>query len=274
MILQPQKRRAIVCGLRSGNDHPTAKMQIRLLHVLAPAVFLILSACAPGLATPAVVRLTVEEHPLQSAPTLDPLRFDPKDGSMDAILSLHSAERSQTFPDNSAFLDGRFTLSADLRGARLMASENYGPGGTIGWVTLARGTQEIYRIDTGMGSPVNSLRGLWTYDDHWVLETALIAAESITGRLTRDGALLNTELGYKEAFGFQLIDGRPFYFFSRDHEIGYSFDRREVSPAYDEIPHYRCCSESVLNPRPSPGMVAFFARRADTWYYVEARAAP
>ena len=213
--------------------------------------------------------LTVDEHALLGAPTLDPLVFKPAEGSMDGVLAASAAGRTQGFPDNSLLLDGRFSLQTTLGEDTLTATENYNRDSSAGWVTLKRNDWDIYRIDTGMGSPVTALRGLWTSDDHWVLETAYITPDSIGGRIVRDGILLNQALGYKDAFGFQLIAGRPFYFFVKDGRVGFSYDGRETRAGYTELPHYGCCSASELNPRQAQNLVAFFARRDGTWYYVE-----
>ncbi|GAB4499090.1 MAG: hypothetical protein OHK003_13680 [Anaerolineales bacterium] len=42
-----------------------------------------------------------------------------------------------------------------------------------------------------------------------------------------------------------------------------------ASLPYDEIPHYLCCSDSVFNRIPAENMVAFFAKRGETWRCVE-----
>jgi hypothetical protein len=227
------------------------------------------SSCMGPAREPPPSTLHVEEHLLLEAPTLDPLVFKPVRGSMDSVLAAHAVERQQIMAPESFFVDGHFSLRAMLGQDVLVATENYSPGGSTGWVTLQRNDVEIYRIDTGMASPVTALRGLWTYDGHWVLETAYISSETIMGRITRDGLVLNDEMGYSDAFGFQLLDRRPFYFFARHSRIGYSYAGRESMPAFDDIPHYGCCSAAELNPRQALELVAFFARRGDSWYYVE-----
>ena len=80
---------------------------------------------------------------------------------------------------------------------------------------------------------------------------------------------MNALKGYDEAFGFQLLAGKPFYFYLRNGHVGYSYDGKEMELDYDEVPHYRCCGESVLNPVQARNMVAFFAVREKTWFYDE-----
>jgi hypothetical protein len=227
------------------------------------------SSCMGPAREPPPSTLHVEEHLLLEAPTLDPLVFKPVEGSMDSALAAHAAERERLIPVESLLVDGHFSLRAMLGQDVLVATEYYSADGSTGWVTVQRNGVEIYRTETGAASPVTALRGLWIYDGHWVLETANISSETIRGRLTRDGLVLNDEVGYSDAFNFQLLNGRPFYFFARHGQIGYSYGGRESTPAFDDIPHYGCCSLAELNPRQARELVAFFARRGDTWYYVE-----
>jgi hypothetical protein len=89
------------------------------------------------------------------------------------------------------------------------------------------------------------------------------------GQVVQNGVSLNETLASDEAFGYQLMNGKPFYFFERDGEIGFSFDGEETVLGFDSIPHYACCSAAELNPRHALNMVAFFAERDGRWYYVE-----
>lgn len=72
-------------------------------------------------------------------------------------------------------------------------------------------------------------------------------------------------------FGFQLLDGKPFYFFKKDDRIYISYDHQELPLTYDEIPHYQCCSAGGLNAVAGPNWVGFFGRRGEVWYYTEIR---
>jgi hypothetical protein len=188
---------------------------------------------------------------------------------MEAVLALHAAERSKLIPDGSLLLDGHHAMRASLGGDRLTATEFWGTDASSGWVSVTRDDQQIYRIDVGMASPIAGLQGLWTYEDHWALETAYMTPDSFGGRLSVDGTLIVPRGGLDQAFDFQLMRGKPFYFLSKLDHIGYSYNGREIPAGYDEIPHYQCCSASVLNPLHADNMVAFFARRGDTWYYIE-----
>ncbi len=227
------------------------------------------SACGSLSASTSPAGLFVKEYALVDKPTLDPLSFQPVQGSMAAVTAAHASDLAKTFPDKSISIDGRFGLRTTMGSDIYTATLDYDKACQAGWVTLYRNETEIYRIDVGVCSPITPLLGLWVYDGHWVLETADISVEEIIGHLTRDGELLNASQGYSDMFGFQLMHGRPFFFFGRDGHLGYNYDGHEVLAGYDEIPRYNCCSESELNARQAQDMVSFFARRDQTWYYVE-----
>jgi hypothetical protein len=221
--------------------------------------------------------LAVEEYALSGPPSFEPLSFTPLQGSMAGILARRSAWRSAAFPDNSFYDEMRFSMRADLGAHELIATQDYDPTGSDGWGIVKLNGEEIYRVNIGPGSPVTALRGLWVYDDHWVLETVhatlheennIVDTQAI-GQISQDGELLNTRYGYDEMFGFQLMAGRPFYFFRQNGKLGFSYDGQVVAAGYDEIPHYHCCSSGALNPVRAMNMVAFFAQRENAWYYVE-----
>ena len=240
-----------------------------LLPVIVAFLALLLSACSAVNESSIPSGLTVEEHALAGAPSMEPLAFTPLEGTMESVLALHAGERLLTIPDDTLLLNGRHALRLSMGSEELTATEFYDSAAGAGYVTLSRGQAEIYRIDTGMPSPIPGLQGLWSYDDHWVLETAYISDDAYGGRLSMDGALLCPPADCVEAFDFQLLAGRPFYFFRNNEEIGFSYNGRLAAAGYDEVPHYECCSASVLNPLHAYNMTAFFARRGGTWYYVE-----
>lgn len=247
-------------------------MRQRLWSRLVAAIILLgllASACGSWSASTPPPGLSVEEYALVDKPTPDPLSFQPVHGSLAAIMATHAADLANMFPDKSISVDGRFGLRTVMGSDTLTATLDYDKACQAGWVTLYRNETEIYRIDVGICSPITPLLGLWVYDGHWVLETAYLSVDKIVGHLTRDGELLNASQGYSDMFGFQLMRGRPFYFFRRDAGLGYNYDGHAVLAGYDEIPRYYCCSESQLNARQAQDMVALFARRNQTWYYVE-----
>lgn len=216
--------------------------------------------------------LVIEEHALQGPPQNEPLTFFPLEGSQEEILQKHATQRSEYFSNNS---NSTVTLNEHTLTTKEVGDTEQG------YIVVESDGAEIYRINVGMGSPISPLQGLWVYDGHWVLETARVSnTETVENGLTSvhsfalgqivvDGVLLNKSLAYEEVFGFQTIDGKPFYFYRSNEEIGISYDGQEMMLGYEEIPHYGCCSAAEVNPRAAQNMVAFFARKGDVWYYVE-----
>jgi hypothetical protein len=91
----------------------------------------------------------------------------------------------------------------------------------------------------------------------------------VWGEVIQDGISLNKQHGYQEAFGFQLMKGKSFYFFKKRGRLGISYNGVEIPLGYTQVPHYWCCSAAALNPRSAKNMVAFFAQRGGVWYYIE-----
>jgi len=248
--------------------------------------FLCLGSCSPKqtiqLNLPS--ELSVEEYPLKNAPDLEPLTFLPMQGTQEEILAKHQQERGKSLPDSSFFDDAQSGMSVQLRNEKLVALESFTDTvtsqGTFQKVSVqvSRAGEIIFSIPAGDSSPIKPLRGLWAYSNHWALEiaqvTQIISSQNEIsldsfGQIVVDGEILNERNGYEEAFGFQLMNGKPFYFFKQDGQIGISYDNQEVSLGYAQVPHYECCSAGVLNPKSANNMVAFFGQRGGNWYYVE-----
>jgi hypothetical protein len=155
-------------------------------------------------------------------------------------------------------------LNADT----IVSSEGIQPCEFEGCINVTLNGKEIFRTNAGGISPIESLRGLWTYDNHWVLETNLYLPDNpYNGQIFVDGGSLNEQNGYEESFNFQTINGRPFYFFRRNGKVDAWFDGKEISLGYDDVPHYLCCSGSGLNPKPRQGAVLFFGNKSNRWYF-------
>ena len=249
-------------------------------NTLLLSLCFLLVSCGFAAPTQATIpsELTFVEYPLKQQPDPEyayPSFADPGEGNPYAV---HADERANTFDWSMRVCPSGVTMGmcAMLGSDLLSASEEYNNLGQ-GHVRVTRNGEEIYKISVGQGSPVNGLRGLWVYDDHWALETANVTTQTegntidsfAVGQVTVDSVLLNDELGYEEAFGFQTIHGKPFYFFRRDGKINASYNGIEVPLGYDEIPHYGCCSAGALNPMMYQNRITFFARRGEVWYYAE-----
>ena len=231
--------------------------------------------------------LQIDLYELEKPPEIEPLTFVPAAGrSQEEVLALHEAARQDWFPFYS-FTDQTRSCLSPLPGDReLAACEEFSlskdeEGGERGRMTIEvlRDDEILYTGDGGDVSPISPLRGIWEVGGDWVLEYAKItvavdeaentAASDAKGQLVWNGVSLNEKDSLDEIFGFQTLNGRPFYFFEKDGEIGIVFDGKGTMLGFDRVPHYACCSAAELNPRPSPNMVSFFAQKTDTWYYVE-----
>lgn len=280
-------------------------MRPLLLRTLILFALTILSACAPAAVSPSpaptaspsqsptppltITRqpplllppgMVVEEYPLASFLATEGRDFVPARGTMEAVLVVRAAERVRPDPAMVAMapldaadpnqyqgeLDGRL-ITACIKNANLDLGGIVYPTATL--IVLQDGA-EIYRMDLGIAGPVPLLRGLWLYDHHWVVEVAVGTTTGMPlGGIIVDGELLNVTYGYEEAFGFQTMAGRPFYFFQRNGRVGAVYDGQEIGLDYDRVHHYYCCSGAAFNPETAQNMVSFFAERSGIWYYVE-----
>ena len=230
---------------------------------------LALSAC--GTATPpSAGTLQLVEHQLAGPPQLEPLRFQPLQGSQEEVLAEHASDRAMVISSQVTTVRGNPTISSlgevgDLV-AELVTAAQGKPEQTV---KLSRGGRIVFETPAGLPSPVLPLQALWTYNGHWALEILFADQSTWAGEIFIDAELVNDLKGYDEAFGLQLLAGKPFFFYLRNGLVGYSYDGQEAELDDDEVPHYRCCGESVLNPVQAQNMVAFFAVREETWFYVE-----
>jgi hypothetical protein len=237
--------------------------------ILAAVIAAALSGCASSAPTSAPT-LALEEHELAGPPGIVPMASQPLEGTMEEILGLHAAERAATYRHEVETIQGAPAItslgeSGDLLAVMTTATE--GPPEQT--VTVFRDDEAIFETAAGLPSPVLPLQGMWTYGGHWALEILFADETTWAGQVFIDGELVNEQEGYDEAFGFQLLAGEPFFFYVRENRVGYSYGGHETDLGYDEVPHYRCCSESTLNPVQAQNMVAFFAKRGGEWFYVE-----
>lgn len=238
---------------------------LALLAVLTSS----LVACEPShLRLPGT--LVLEEHALTRPPDPDSLGFDPLEGTQEEVLAQHAAERSKVFPITVFMMDDNPALRAPWDGGELVAVLLTAAGDPSQQsVQLSADGRVFLTAPAGMPSPILPLRGLWTYDGHWALEILLATPDVWTGQIFVDGELVNQDREYDEAFGLQMLYGKPFFFYRRAEHAGLSYDGQEADLEYNNIPHYLCCSEAVRNPTQAENMVAFFAQQGETWYYVE-----
>jgi hypothetical protein len=82
-------------------------------------------------------------------------------------------------------------------------------------IQVTLGNQVVYKVHTKPDA-MTYIQGLWSYEDHWVMEMALPQGTDLfptQGQIIQDGRDLNAACGYKESFNFALPEGRPFYFY-------------------------------------------------------------
>ncbi len=136
--------------------------------------------------------------------------------------------------------------------------------------------REVFTTTAGIPSPVPFLIGLWSDSKHWTLEIARASGDAVhfqvDGEIFQDGRSLNQQYGYQATFEYQLLGGKPFYFYQKDGQIGISYAGQEIPLGFEEVSHYLCCSAGALNPRRYGPLIQFFARKGETWYYIEALA--
>ena len=216
--------------------------------------------------------LTLEEYLLEAPPDADRAIFNPIGTTQDAVLLKHQTERERSVYNELFYSEQEQSIMMNSQGSgqsltAILVNSLDDPLRQI--VEVREADEVIFSVDGGLPSPSLPMQSLWSYDDHWVLEILFAEEEIWQGRIYLDGELLNESLDYEDAFGFQLLQTKPFYFFERQDMLWYSYDGKETSLPYDQIPHYNCCSASTLNPLPSENMVAFYGLIGDDWYYVE-----
>ena len=214
--------------------------------------------------------LKLEEYALTAAPEPVPLIFQPEGTTQEAVLDRHALLRERVYQNPITNIEGYPAMASLGEGERLTAVMKSAVDDPLRQIVdLMRGDEVIFSADAGLPSPALPQQGLWTYEDHWVLEILLAEEEIWIGEIFQDGELINDLKGYEEAFGFQLLAGEPFFFYQRDGQLGYSYAGQETNLLYDNIPHYNCCAEDTLNPVQAEQMVAFFAQQGELWFYVE-----
>ena len=126
---------------------------------------------------------------------------------------------------------------------------------------VRRAEQVVYTVRDKPIVVASPVKGLWSWDGHWVLE--------VDGQVIVDGQDLNGELGYDEIFAWQLLDGQPFYFFKQGAQVGVSYAGQTLAPRYDDVVHYECCEPAAFNVTGNGTMVWGYALRDGMWDYIE-----
>jgi hypothetical protein len=138
-------------------------------------------------------------------------------------------------------------------------------------VVVLRNGEEVF--ETKISQCVYSgLLEAWGYDNHWVIEfvttdagCAMVPKSDIID-IVRDGVSLKNENNYKSVFGFQLLAGKPFYFFKKhDNTFGVNYDGNEIELGYDDIPYsdpHPGLDKSIIQYQ---NIVVFSAEKDGVW---------
>lgn len=144
-------------------------------------------------------------------------------------------------------------------------------------ITFKLDDEEVLSVYCGVGGPLSNLRGMWVIGEDWYAEVAHGEYETegnhikliARGEIFINGVSLNEQYGYDETFGFQPLDDKPFYFFSKDGQIGIHYAGETYQLGFESVSHYACCSAGAYNPKAYLTMVTFFAQANNKEYYVE-----
>ncbi len=111
-------------------------------------------------------------------------------------------------------------------------------------------------------SPSQSIWVFCEWNGKWILETSDF--------IIQDGQVLNHILGYDQMFGWNVLAGKPFYFFTQNGVVQISYNGQVLPVQYDYVPHYGCCEAGLArNPGCNNNIVWFFGAREGIWYFVE-----
>lgn len=212
------------------------------------------------------------------------LSMVPVEGTAEEILALHEAQRSNLIP-RAVYATNNIRIAGDEISYRIHETIAQGdsnlPARSSLEVLIHKNGELLVSIPIGTSSPISPVWGFWAYPYAWFLEVAysetIPSTDDIpnnvevvsTGDIFENGISLNAEAGYEESFGFQILAGRPFYFYKRAGVLGYAYDGTEFPLEYTRIDHHNCCSGAALNPVMADNMVAFYAYKGDVMYYAE-----
>ena len=142
------------------------------------------------------------------------------------------------------------------------ASDHLFPVGAASQTIVYRNNEVIYNLSIPEpGSASNPVQWLWAWQGHWVLEVGNVVVQ--------DGVLQNPKLGYDEMFAWHLVNGSPFYFFSKSGVYGLSYAGRTLPQHFDDIIHgLLCCEPAAYSLNSSSEGAWFYALKDKVWYLV------
>ena len=177
------------------------------------------------------------------------------DGENWNLKGLYVSDKNRDYSTNthcgeSIIVDGH-TLVVDR-------SDNNNVGVDI--IKIKQDEKVVFSINI-FSSPSSGELVFCEWNGSWFLETSDFVIQ--------DGQILNHKLGYDEMFGWQILAGKPFYFFTKGGIVFLSYNGQVLPVEYNFVPHYGCCEEgSVRNPGGNDNQVWFFGTRDGAWYLV------
>jgi hypothetical protein len=199
--------------------------------------------------------LTLEAYPIISASVDAPGNFEFSGRIPQSVLekrrSLRQAGQAQSW--DSVTLGGKI-----YRLVETWVETPYG-GQTQAQVTLDG--KPIYQYNLLPYAGSSHIYRLGNDGARWILE--------VNGMLVVDGKIINQEMGYEEVFDWSILNGKPFYFYTRAGQTYLSYDGQDLPEVYDQVFHKACCEPSMFNVGSSKDMVWFYALKEGVWYYVE-----
>lgn len=216
------------------------------------------------------------------------ISFTPASGTRQEILDKHKTERKKKQVEPTLiYIPSPETVSLNLANGDMLSffvKTEHIPADTefieAGWDWLRYGhdiytlyakinDEKVFEKELGLYIFAGYPR-IWPLGNHWFLEIASNSGYNCgKGDIFKDGQSLVDLNGYFQAFGFQFMHGKPFYFYEKNGKVGVNYNGHEIPLGYDSVPHYNCCSGSAFNPQVYENMVVFFPLRDETQYYVE-----
>lgn len=146
----------------------------------------------------------------------------------------------------------------------LTVDQSYNQNTGMDLIEVKQEDKVIFSIDI-FPSPSADVWAFCEWKGNWFLETSDFVIQN--------GEIANHKLGYDEMFGWQILAGRPFYFFTKDGIVYVSYDEQILPTEYNFVPHYRCCEEGTIrNPHGNDNEIWFLGVRNGAWYYVDIQA--
>jgi hypothetical protein len=136
------------------------------------------------------------------------------------------------------------------------------PVGAPALVDISSNGRKIRTFSIPQMSPAGSpVRGLWSWQNHWVMEVA--------GVLLQDGELQNLKLGYEEIFDWHLVNDKPFFLMRQGKSFGVVYAGQVLPLWFDDIIYGDlCCDPARYTIQNSPNGSLFYALKGGVWFLV------